>query len=395
MHALDSSRSRVRASFRDSTNGRLWGNRSHFQYLESQLEGDFKVYLAGSNEGYRTYDGIDLCGKRVSLEIEAELKQEKVTKLSVVGYSLGGLIARYAIGILYSKGYFSTLEPVNFVTFCTPHVGVLAHGPVFNTIVPFLLARTGRQLFLQDKCLEQMSQPGSVFFKGLKLFKNRALYGNIVNDKRTNWWTSGICLENPYEDLDVVKHFVNEKKVHLKNGKIYSFEYVENYSPVVLDVSKLPKVVEMEKHDTIPSDSVSDGVLPQMISLDVKRRLHLVLSLIVFSPLWVFWFIISGLVQRTSSTIRVVREQKVIDNFWEDQTDEIIESVLEEQSLKLSMQQVKMVTSLNSLHWQKFPIHITKTTATHAAAIVRHEDPHFHEGKVVVAHFVEQVLQRQ
>lgn len=37
---------------------------------------------------------------------------QNIKKLSIVGYSLGGLIARYAIGLLYSKGWFDKLEPV-------------------------------------------------------------------------------------------------------------------------------------------------------------------------------------------------------------------------------------------------------------------------------------------
>lgn len=49
-----------------------------------------------------------------------------IHKLSVVGYSLGGLVARYAIGLLYHKGYFDRLEAVNFTTFVTPHLGTVA-----------------------------------------------------------------------------------------------------------------------------------------------------------------------------------------------------------------------------------------------------------------------------
>ena len=73
---------------------------------------------------------MDVNGKRISDEVWEQTKlieQEKggkVTKFSVVKYSLGGLISRYCIGYLSSQGYFDNIEPINFTTF-VHHVGVL------------------------------------------------------------------------------------------------------------------------------------------------------------------------------------------------------------------------------------------------------------------------------
>ena len=53
---------------------------------------------------------------------------QTIRRLSIVGYSLGGLVARYAIGLLFHKGYFDRLEPVNFTTFVTPHLGMLKYN---------------------------------------------------------------------------------------------------------------------------------------------------------------------------------------------------------------------------------------------------------------------------
>jgi predicted esterase len=82
-------------------------------YPEDQLH----LLLAERNSGSFTYDGIELGGERVCLEIEEELeairkKGGNITKLSIVGYSLGGLVARYAIGLLYAKGVLDQVEPV-------------------------------------------------------------------------------------------------------------------------------------------------------------------------------------------------------------------------------------------------------------------------------------------
>jgi len=37
---------------------------------------------------------------------------QEIKSLSLVGYSLGGLVARYAVGLLHSKGMFEKIKPV-------------------------------------------------------------------------------------------------------------------------------------------------------------------------------------------------------------------------------------------------------------------------------------------
>ena len=84
--------------------------------LRAQFPPD-KLYIlaAKRNSGSFTYDGIELGGERVCVEIEEELEAirargGRITKLSLVGYSLGGLVARYAIGLLYARGVLDGLE---------------------------------------------------------------------------------------------------------------------------------------------------------------------------------------------------------------------------------------------------------------------------------------------
>ncbi len=73
------------------------------------------ILIAQRNPGFFTYDGIETGGERVCLEIEEELaaieaRGGNITKLSVVGYSLGGLVARYAVGLLQAKGTLDRLQ---------------------------------------------------------------------------------------------------------------------------------------------------------------------------------------------------------------------------------------------------------------------------------------------
>lgn len=70
-------------------------------------------------------------------------KTESLKKISFLAHSLGGLIARYAIAVLYtadgskfqslsssSKGLIAGLEAINFITLATPHLGVRGNKQV-------------------------------------------------------------------------------------------------------------------------------------------------------------------------------------------------------------------------------------------------------------------------
>jgi Putative serine esterase (DUF676) len=71
-----------------------------------------------------------------------------VKYISFVGHSFGGLVSRYAIGILFGQGFFDRIKPMNFTTFATPHLGVrrppgdsgfvMVFDNAFNFLAPIL-----------------------------------------------------------------------------------------------------------------------------------------------------------------------------------------------------------------------------------------------------------------
>lgn len=78
---------------------------------------NLQILVTKGNRGDLTCDGIEMGGERVCREIEEEIKKlaeagQEIKRFSIVGYSLGGLVARYAIGLLYSKGFFRSIKPV-------------------------------------------------------------------------------------------------------------------------------------------------------------------------------------------------------------------------------------------------------------------------------------------
>jgi hypothetical protein len=334
----------------------LWGTQDHFAYVEETLQNNLKInypnkifrtYKTKSNEKFKTYDGIDMCGSRVADEIFIETARLldkhnlRVSEFSLIGYSLGGLIARFTIGILTYKKYFEHIKPINFVTFCTPHVGVLTPGDTFsikcfNNLVPYLLGNSGKQMFLKDSVilensneklplLKLMASENSIFFQGLKLFKYHSLYSNIRSDIRTCWWTSGISYINPFEILDknTDVSIDNNGFINFLNGSNFQLAFVDNFDPIVLDVNKSIKFTglinyENEKTSTKTKENLKfdNEVNNSILGINYIKNffyrkfkwLTLLFNTFIYIPMWVTWFILFNLLQVTTSFFRVTRE---------------------------------------------------------------------------------------
>lgn len=231
--------------------------------LKRQLGANFLIYVSSSNTYIKTLSGIDGAGRRLADEVLSVVqKTESLRKISFLAHSLGGLFTRYAIAILYSSGSLNSsqhkdaihsddeypdksericslgqiagLEPINFITLATPHLGVRGRkqlpfllGLLFlerlaAPLAPILTGKTGRQLFTTDGKPEQpplllrMTSDSSdlKFISALAAFKNRVLYANVSYDHMVGWRTSSIRRESelikpPQQSLDGYKHIVN------------------------------------------------------------------------------------------------------------------------------------------------------------------------------------------
>lgn len=84
---------------------------------EKYPDENLHILVAKSNCGSLTYDGIELGGERLCQEIEDEVENlarraQRIRRFSIAGYSIGGLVARYAVGLLDSQGFFDDITPV-------------------------------------------------------------------------------------------------------------------------------------------------------------------------------------------------------------------------------------------------------------------------------------------
>ncbi|KAH1124909.1 hypothetical protein GYH30_014515 [Glycine max] len=224
---------------------------------------DTIVHCSERNSSMLTFDGVDVMGDRLAEEVISVIKRHpSVQKISFVGHSLGGLVARYAIAKLYGRdismelsqgnghcesqvsdqechdrkyeGKIAGLEPINFITSATPHLGSRGHKQVpmfcgFYSLekaisrVAGVFGKTGKHLFLTDSdngkppLLLQMVRDSEdiKFLSALRSFKHRVAYANVRYDQLVGWSTSSIRRR---KELPKRRHLSrHEKYPHIVN----------------------------------------------------------------------------------------------------------------------------------------------------------------------------------
>jgi hypothetical protein len=395
------------------------------------------VYSAKRNTGSLTYDGVEVGAERVAKEIEDLLEElgrdgHVVKKFSIVGYSLGGLVARYVIGLLDHKGYFDRIQPVNFTTFATPHLGVRTpligyQNHVWNVLGARTLSTSGRQLFLIDNfrqtnrpLLSVLADPESIFIHALAKFEHRALYTNIVNDRSAVYYTTGVSRHDPFVSMDNLK-----------------LNYLEGYDNVILD----PDQPFEKKQPELPAfyDRLRNG------SSSFFRRAPIFVALVVLIPVATVAFLVNSGIQTFRSQRRIQLHEKeeeglsamyripmmvqdmrvgledAFENVNSAQRQDYLPEGSEEMAdvppsptlsrkstidtislekteterapdfptLALTPAQFGMINALDEVGFRKYPVYIHKSTHSHAAIIVRTARAAFDEGKIVVKHWLE------
>ena len=438
---------------------RLWGNPNHLSFLSKSLREKYPeelhILVTRSNSDSFTYDGIEVGGERVTHEIEETLEQlsergNTITKISVVGYSLGGLIARYAIGLLYSHGWFDDIQPINFTTFASPHLGVRTpklgiRNKIWNVMGARTLSVSGQQLFTIDNFRETgrpllsiLADPESIFMRGLAMFKNRTLYANVVNDRSAVYYTTAISRTDPFVDINSL-----------------DVNFLPGYDPVLLHPTH-PVARRQAQTGTVALYSQSRAiaqqlpffafvclVLPlgsvlfllnsgvQIIRSRQRIRLHEEGRAAIGTPgRYRMPLMVQGMERRMEGMyehMEAITQQDTLDGAGEDvnedndaESDRPLLQRNKDSSralqanekptnglanghanktsaasdtdfpvLALTEAQFAMIDALDNLGFTKYRVWIHKATHSHAAIVLRMQRQSFEEGKVVVGHWVD------
>jgi len=279
----------------------MWGNPDHLSelariaretYSEPSSDGtSLHVLLAETIRDDSTYDGVDWGGERVAAEVVEAVKDlekngDHVSRFSITGYSLGGLISRYCIGVLLQQGFFDHIEPVNFNTIATPHCGLPRYSSFFSTVAhklgPKLLSRTGEQFYCADKwspkgrpLLVVMADPDRIFYRALQKFKHIRIYANSVNDITVPYVTAAIETNDPFADFE-------KSGIEVKSLEKYS-SLVESYDLPDVRPPKAPRPTVLTPN-WFKSLGPSKPILPPFLQLKFPLNLVLYTMLPVLIP---------------------------------------------------------------------------------------------------------------
>jgi hypothetical protein len=190
------------------------GAATDLQYLGSLLakRPEVLVLAPRCNEPLlKPFEGVVAGGERLVAVILDEIAQTpSLSKISLIGHSLGGLYVRYIAGVLFGRCNCA-LEPINLITIATPHLGVRrptsrpllkggALNRLFGLVAETMCAQLGTELTLNDDLTEPLLTQlcKGPYLHALRRFRARRLYSNVFNDFLVPYCTASIQPYNPY-----------------------------------------------------------------------------------------------------------------------------------------------------------------------------------------------------
>lgn len=126
----------------------LFGNPGNWDVVQAKLRSHLDptttlLHVSTVNTYTKTFQGIDACGRRLVEEIDAIVAANPSLRcISFIGHSMGGLLARCAMGMSYNPttGRVSGLMPRHFVSMATPHLGCDVDGPAQVPLIGWMAA---------------------------------------------------------------------------------------------------------------------------------------------------------------------------------------------------------------------------------------------------------------
>lgn len=251
------------------------------QFVKSLPDKVF-VHCSERNVSSSTLDGVDVMGERLAEEVLEVIKEKpSICKISFVAHSIGGLVARYAIGKLYqpsnggnlenlpangseesSKATIGGLEAMNFIAVASPHLGSRGNKQVpflfgvpaiekfASLVIHWIFRRTGKHLFLTDcddgkpPLLKRLVQDDYEypFMSALRTFRRRVTYSNVGYDHIVGWRTS--CIRRMSELPKWEEESINEKYPHIVHEEHCSAREAECYDANSLEDCDPDKIEE-------------------------------------------------------------------------------------------------------------------------------------------------------
>lgn len=276
----------------------LQGAPEDFSYLAEMLKST-RAHSAGrlvlhapAVNAENTHDGLANGGERLVVDIrrvirEEEEKGRKLHKLSMLGFSLGGLYARYVAGALYQKdGTLAGLKAGMLVLVASPHLGVRKFGvyrfvpnavgsaPVLSETIREMMLSDERQLLLRMTEDSVDENDEIMFLSALKLFEERVLYANLRNDFMVNFGTAALDTSVRAISGGEVERIMQARAPHLidydhddKGCKICFRYWLDGKMSKIKELA----VKDGEKDDGDGTDSHGEGRIRNLIPTGLAK----------------------------------------------------------------------------------------------------------------------------
>ncbi|KAJ3231055.1 hypothetical protein HDU78_007949 [Chytriomyces hyalinus] len=244
----------------------LHGTAGDLAYLAKLLKArhavDTHVLVPTCNEG-KTDSGIEPQAQRVvdSILNEASfLAQDRETiAISLIGHSLGGLIAR----MVAHKLMLHKFKLRHYVSIATPHLGSRFKSVIPPNVAAVVARQTGKDLFLidgKDPLVAALTQ--TPFLETLAAFESRTAYGCVQYDMSVGFETSLIRVDNPYLERFSTRRITQPFQALMNSMPVaYSF----NFTSVSSSQPRLKDVSTPAGHMSSLLESNSDVHIQQML----------------------------------------------------------------------------------------------------------------------------------
>ncbi len=341
-------------------------------------------------------------------------------------------MARYAIGLLHHKGWFEKIRPMNFTTFASPHLGVRTpligyQNHLWNVLGARTLSTSGRQLFTVDSfrdtgrpLLSILADPDSIFIRALAKFEHRSLYTNIVNDRSAVYYTTGISRIDPYATMDkldlnyledyapvILDH--NDPFTVRKDGDLPSFyKRLAGTSQtffkrlpiflalaIVIPIASIAFLINstiqtmrsrrrIQLHETDYERRGFSGYRIPFMVQDVRQAVEDAFENVNSAQRQEYLPEGSEEMAQVSSELQSPSNESLPDDMAEPLTPgksekaPLVRTTSQQErhpefsTLALTPAQFAMIKALDEVGFRKYPVHIHKSSHSHAAIIVRH-----------------------
>ncbi|KAJ3380355.1 hypothetical protein HDU84_005972 [Entophlyctis sp. JEL0112] len=179
--------------------------------IRASIGGDDATVFAPSCNHDKTEEGVVIQAARVADEVSAKLATmlqspdvRTFAFVSLVGHSLGGLIARHVAMLLFPD---PRVRLKHYVSIATPHLGSAWRSPLPPFVVQRFAGKTGSDLVLldddKDPLLLRMAASEQPWMAALAAFESRTMYACVAHDFSVGLetalaWPKNYLAQHPY-----------------------------------------------------------------------------------------------------------------------------------------------------------------------------------------------------